>query len=146
MTITPKTILLALAASIMLMFGFSLLSSPTSPTAPTSQPLASKESEAGNVTISVTPITLKSGFPASFDVTVETHSVELDFDMEAVAGLTDAQGATYKPAWQGSPPGGHHRSGTLTFTPDIPKRTTVTLTFRTIAGVPARTFAWEVNQ
>ncbi len=105
-----------------------------------------KEQAGGNVTVSVTPITLRPEFPASFDVAFETHSVELDFAIENVARLTDERGTRYTPHWQGSPPGGHHRQGTLVFTPDIPKPTAVTLVFRDIANIPNRTFTWEINK
>lgn len=105
-----------------------------------------KEQAGGNVTVLVTPITLRPQFPASFDVAFETHSVELDFDIENVVILTDERGTRYTPHWQGSPPGGHHRKGTLVFTPDIPKPTTVTLVFRDIAFIPTRTFTWNTNK
>lgn len=105
-----------------------------------------KENSGGNVTVAVTPITLRPLFPASFDVTFETHSVELDFAIENIVRLTDEKGTQYTPHWQGSPPGGHHRKGTLVFTPDIPKPTTVTLVFRDIAGVPSRTFSWNIKR
>lgn len=148
MTITPKTVFLALTVSFILLLIWSSRSpSPmATPSQSTSTPAAyqTKESEAANVTVSVTPITLKVGFPASFDIAFETHSVELDFDVEAIASLTDGNGIVYTPTWQGSPPGGHHRSGTLIFTPDIPRNTTLTLTLNDIAGVPERVFIWSV--
>lgn len=145
MTITPKTIVLALAASAILLFGFSFLSpSPTSsPSSPSLPSFTPQESSAGNVTVIVTPITLKPGSPAAFDVTFETHSVELDFDVEGVAGLTDTQGATYKPAWKGDPPGGHRRRGTLTFPTPLTQATRVTLILKDIAGIPERTFVYS---
>lgn len=105
-----------------------------------------KVQDGGNVSVAVTPITLRPKFPASFDVAFETHSVNLDFDVETITGLTDENGTIYKPYWQGSPPGGHHRTGTLVFTPDIPKPTTVTLVFRDIAGIPMRTYTWNIKK
>lgn len=104
-----------------------------------------KENEGGNVTVSVTPLTLKPGFPSSFDIAFETHSVDLAFDVEQIATLRDETGMSYAPVWQGSPPGGHHRSGTLRFTPDLPKPTTAVLTLKNIAGIAERTFTWEVK-
>ncbi|OGG23993.1 hypothetical protein A3A79_02240 [Candidatus Gottesmanbacteria bacterium RIFCSPLOWO2_01_FULL_43_11b] len=105
-----------------------------------------KEHEGGNVTVSVTPLTIKPGFPASFDVAFETHSVDLAFDVEQIATLTDSVGTVYTAYWEGSPPGGHHRSGTLRFTPDIDTLTSITLTFSDIANIPTRTFIWEENK
>ena len=105
-----------------------------------------KENEGGNVTVSITPLFLKPGLPASFDVAFETHSVDLPFDVVNIATLTDNTGALYTPLWDGSPPGGHHRKGTLRFIPDLSTATTLTLTFWDIAGIPTRTFSWEVKQ
>lgn len=102
-----------------------------------------KEQAGGNVTVLVTPITLRPQFPASFDVTFETHSVELDFDIENVVILTDERGSRYTPHWQGSPPGGHHRKGTLTFPKPMTQASNVTLTLKDIAEVKERTFIWK---
>ena len=105
-----------------------------------------KESEGGNVTVSVTPVVLKTGFPASFDIAFETHSVDLAFDVEQIATLTDETGIAYTPHWDGSPAGGHHRSGILRFTPDLSASSTLTLKLKDIAGIPTRTFTWEATQ
>ena len=105
-----------------------------------------REHAGGDVTVSVTPLSLKPGLPASFDVAFETHSVDLAFDVIKVASFTDDTSASYTPFWDGSPPGGHHRKGTLRFTPDLSKASKFTLTFRNIAGITERTFTWEVKQ
>ncbi len=102
-----------------------------------------KENEGGEVTVSVTPTTVKTGFPASFTVAFETHSVDLAFDVEQIATLQDETNTVYTPHWDGSPPGGHHRSGTIRFTPDLARPKTITLTLKDIAGIPIRTFTWE---
>lgn len=147
MTITPKNIVLSLLVSLIIITGYNQLTvqkSSLPQTKTTADIFETKENSGGNVTVSVTPITLKPGFPASLDVAFETHSVELAFDVEQIAAMTDTAGKTYTPHWQGSPPGGHHRKGTLVFTPDIPKSTTITLIFRDIAGIPSRTFTWTL--
>lgn len=107
--------------------------------------LETKVSEAAEVTVAVTPIMLKRGLPASFDVAFETHSVDLAFDVEKIAVLTDGSGSVYTPFWDGTPAGGHHRRGTLRFTPDFIRTDTLTLTFNDIAGIPVRTFTWDLN-
>lgn len=110
--------------------------------------LETKENVGGEVTVSVTPLVLKSGFPASFDIAFETHSVDLLFDVEQIATFSDGSSTSYVPHWEGSPPGGHHRSGTLRFTPDLPAQaglqrpTIITLTLNNIAGISERVFTW----
>ena len=47
---------------------------------------------------------------------MNTHSVNLSFDMLKISKLVDSNGETFLPAeWQGPAGGGHHRSGTLIF-------------------------------
>ena len=71
--------------------------------------------EAGEVTVAITPTRVDSA-TATFEIAFDTHSVDLDFDVAGGAALT-VDGATWTNAtWEGDGPGGHHRSGTLTFT------------------------------
>jgi hypothetical protein len=73
-----------------------------------------KSSKKSGVQVEVKPVQLVPGRPANFEIRMNTHSVPLDQDMTAVCTLIDDQGRKYKPLkWQGSPPGGHHRSGVL---------------------------------
>ncbi len=68
-------------------------------------------SSENNVEFSVTPLSA-----SEFDIEISTHSVELDFELTEISALYDDLGNTYKPLkWEGSPPGGHHRSGILNF-------------------------------
>lgn len=92
-----------------------------------------------NVTVVVTPVQLSRGAPTVFTVNFDTHSVNLDFDVSKIATLKDDKGNVYNnPTWQGSPPGGHHRSGTLTFNEVFHRETkSVTLTLSN------STFTWE---
>src|SRR3989344_8666261 len=51
-----------------------------------------------------------------FEVTLDSHSVELNEDLMQTYILTDNRGQEYKPLfWKGNPPGGHHREGVLAF-------------------------------
>ncbi len=105
----------------------------------------SKEQSAGNVTVTVTPQELASGKPTTFEIVFDTHSVDLNFDVARVVELRDDQGNTYgTPVWDGSPPGGHHRKGTLLFPIPIKQTTGVTLTLNDIAGVAERVFTWNL--
>ncbi len=98
------------------------------------------------VSVDVKPVQLTPGQPARFEVTMNTHSVELDQDMVVASTLVDDNGTAYQPLkWNGSEPGGHHRSGTLIF-PDL-KGTpeSVTLVLKGIASVPERVFEWKIE-
>ncbi len=153
MTITPKLIVLALLTSLLLLFVFIRRAPAPSPREPEptlqEKPVSyeTKEHTGGNVTVIATPITLSPGKPAQFDIAFETHSVDLNFDVVQHASLTDDKNSSLGTGvWDGSPPGGHHRKGTLSFfTPLSAETKTVTLTFTNIADVPTRSLTWEVN-
>ncbi len=75
----------------------------------------------------------------------DTHSVNLDFDVAAIAQLRDEQGNTYgTPAWRGDPPGGHHREGTLSFFTPLKQVSAFSLILKDIAAVKERTFVWKL--
>lgn len=69
----------------------------------------------GEVEVTITPTRFDDA-GASFAVEFDTHSVDLDFDVDDAATLTVEGKAWTDPAWDGTNPGGHHREGTLTFT------------------------------
>lgn len=69
---------------------------------------------AGAVTVSIEPIRIDDT-GAAFQVSMETHSEELTADLERTAVL-EVGGVEWTSAtWKGDPPGGHHRSGELSF-------------------------------
>lgn len=159
MNITPKTIALAMAAIVVFALVWIAADRQKNPTradtqsaqmtstAPSDLPPAyeTKENTEGNVTVTVTPQLLQSDQRASFEVVFDTHSVNLDFDVAAIAELRDSRGNTYgQPVWKGDLPGGHHREGTLSFpTPLSGAIQTIILTLTNIAGVKERTFVWN---
>ena len=68
-------------------------------------------SDENDVEFQVTPLSA-----SEFQVAINTQSVELDFDLTQISALYDDIGNAYKPLkWEGSAPGGHHRSGILRF-------------------------------
>ena len=103
-------------------------------------------SRGNGVTVDVTPVTFAVGQPAKFEVSMNTHSVELGVDLIAVSTLTDDQGKEYRPvSWDGTGPGGHHRSGVLEFPALEGTPRSVTLVIRDIAKVPERVFQWDLE-
>jgi hypothetical protein len=104
-------------------------------------------SRSNGVTVDVTPITFAVGQPAKFEVSMNTHSVELGVDLIAVSTLTDDQGKEYRPvSWDGTGPGGHHRSGVLEFPVLEGTPRSATLVIRDIAKVPERAFQWDLEK
>lgn len=87
---------------------------PTSPSAGTPG-LATRTATAGPVEVTVTPTRVDPA-GARFAVELNNHAIDLDGDYAATSTLT-VNGTRWSPAaWSGTGPGGHHRSGTLTFT------------------------------
>lgn len=104
-----------------------------------------KSNEGGSVTMDVKPTALEVGKPITFDIAMNTHSVELSDDMTKITILRDDAGKEHKPtAWDGPGGGGHHREGTLTFAALANKPKFVELVIKGLAGVPERVFKWDL--
>lgn len=102
----------------------------------------------GSVTIDIEWIEEGDGL-LIFDVAMNTHSVDLDqYDLGELAVLRDDTGNEYHPVSWDAAPGGHHRSGTLTFpVPDsLSQGETkyVEIMIRDIADIEARVLKWEL--
>jgi len=105
-----------------------------------------RRSNENGVRVDVSPYVLTPNRPAQFQIRLNTHSVNLDQDLALVAELRDERGRTYIPVrWEGSPPGGHHRSGMLTFSKLPATVSEVTLTLRSVGGVAERNFSWKIE-
>lgn len=109
-----------------------------------------KENSEGEVTVTVKPLKLAryNSAPGGkentvFEVTMETHTVELDKDLKNVSVLVDDKGTEYKPtAWTGGQ-GGHHIRGNLVFPPVGKDVKSVKLIIRKIDNVE-RVFEWKL--
>lgn len=127
-------------------------------TAPDSGPTASapaglaRTDSQGSVEFVVSPVNLAApGETLDFDISMNTHSVDLSWNLAAQSVLTTDTGLEVKGlSWPAG--SGHHYEGTLTFPAktadgksllDGAKR--LTLRIRD-AGVPERVFEWEVSQ
>jgi hypothetical protein len=106
--------------------------------------LEPQHDNAGQVEVEVTPRTLGDDV-WEFAVAFNTHSVDLSFDVAEIGLLRCDQGQEYRPlAWEGSGPGGHHRSGVLKFAALDHPTSSVEVVLRDVARVPERVFHWDV--
>lgn len=97
----------------------------------------------GAVEVEVKPVSIQPGKDIVFELSMNTHSVELNYDYTQITKLTDDSGNSYKPTtWTGGS-SGHHLSGQLIFASlnGSPKQLTLTLD-----GVDNITegFSWEL--
>lgn len=108
--------------------------------------LASRLSSGGGVDVQVTPVSLgDASTGAAFAVGLNTHSVELSYDLTQSAELRCDRGDVHEAVnWAGTAPGGHHRQGTLTFAPLDHPVTSLDLVIRGVAGVSERDFHWDM--
>jgi hypothetical protein len=81
----------------------------------------------------------------TFQIKFTTHSGSLDFRVDEIATLKiNGQKVDLRPSWEGSPPGGHHRSGVLRYE-NLPEEVkSITLTLSTEGRLGTRTFEWEL--
>ena len=99
----------------------------------------------GGVEVQALPSVSSDKKTWSSEITLTTHSGSLDEDLAKISTLTNEKGEELIPlGWEGSPPGGHHRQGVLTFDSFLWSPKLVTLTLKSIAGIE-RTFSWEVK-
>ena len=106
----------------------------------------------GAVTVNVTPTNLTSpGETLDFDVSLETHMVDLSMDIASLSTLKTDTGITVKAtAWNG-PKGGHHVKGKLSFPTSQDGKSilqgakTLTLTIRNVDAAE-RTFSWQITK
>lgn len=116
------------------------------------EPIA-QSNEGGGVTVKVTPLNLSDATADTleFEVVLDTHTVELNYDIAQLAILRDNLGNEYAPAaWTTTESGGHHVSGKLSFADRSTLLqsgvTELTLDVTNIAGVASRPFTWTVGE
>ncbi len=100
----------------------------------------------GAVTFEVEPLNLGSGGSTlDFDVAMNTHSVDLGFDLKSLSVLKTDTGAEIAPsAYQGG--SGHHVTGKLSFQANkLVGAKTLMLIIKNVAGVAERTFTWNLQ-
>ena len=96
----------------------------------------------GEVTVEVMPVSLEPGKEVKLQVLIDTHSVELDYDLLKLAVLNDDKSNSLKPlSWTGGS-GGHHLKGELIFPKISGSTKALELTIARIGGVD-RKFKWS---
>ena len=81
---------------------------------------APQSATAGAITVEAIPVIDDEILNVAFAITLETHSVELDFDVAERATLTIGDASFAATSWIPDAPSGHHVTGTLHFTIDHP--------------------------
>lgn len=95
-------------------------------------------SDENDVEFQITPLA-----PNEFQIAMNTHSVDLDFDLTQISTLHDNFGKDYYPfKWDGSEPGGHHREGILKFLPINNNAKSIKLV---IIDSTKREFMWDLK-
>jgi len=109
--------------------------------------LAPKTSSARSVTVKVTPQNVAGDAKLwSFTVVLDTHSAELNDDLVKSSLLIDSTGGRFTPvAWDGAPPGGHHREGVLRFKPVSPQPQSIELQITRAGEDSPRSFRWQLK-
>lgn len=100
----------------------------------------------GGVTVAVTYTNPRAAEAPRFEVSLNTHSVDLDgYDFKTLTMLRDEAGKTYAPIKLENKGSGHHRQVAMTF-PKIPEGTKrVEIIIKDVAGVKERTFRWNIK-
>lgn len=109
--------------------------------------LAGIESMDRGVGIRATPVEIAPSAKLwAFEIRLDTHSGQLDDDLAREAVLVDEAGRHHAPvAWEGSPPGGHHRQGVLKFAPVSPMPAVIELRIQRTGEPTPRSFKWQLK-
>ena len=106
--------------------------------------LPAQSSSVSGVTLKVTPRGLKAS-TWEFDLIFDTHSQDLKDDLLRSAVLV-AGGAQAAPlAWEGDPPGGHHRKGMLRFAAPTPRPAMIELHVSRPGESKPRIYRWRLQ-
>ena len=122
-------------------------SGSVAPSAQTGKALEAKTNDESGVQVEVRPVNVSDASARwTFSVALNTHSGDLGSDLAQSSALIGQNGKEYAPtAWEGDPPGGHHRRGVLKFAPITPRPGTLTLVIRSVGGVAERKFEWQLQ-
>ena len=106
--------------------------------------LPEQTNSAAGVMITARPRAL-TGKVWEFEIALNTHSQDLKDDLSKSATLV-AGGKTFVPAaWQGDPPGGHHRKGALKFSAVDAGAQVIELRIARPGETEVRSFRWQIK-
>ena len=105
---------------------------------------ASQKKQMGEVEVEVLPLQLYSGAPVVFELSLDTHSVDLDYDFRKISNLKDNFGNNYNVVEWGGGSGGHHLKGELTFEKLKGNVGSIVLNLDSIGGIKEK-FKWQIG-
>ena len=109
--------------------------------------LETQTNSASGVTVKVTPKNVAASTTTwEFAVVLDTHSADLSDDLMKSSLLLDGSSEQYAPvAWEGAPPGGHHREGVLRFKALSPRPQAIELQITRPGETAPRSFRWQLK-
>lgn len=127
------------------------MTQPVQPAGDQALQLADLTDSQGAVTVIVKPPDLNSTQDMlNFEVTLETHSIDLSMDLAVLSMLTTDTGMSVQAVVWDAPLGGHHVSGTLSFPASLENKAILegalklTLIIKDV-DAPERVFAWDLK-
>src|SRR5262249_19740168 len=107
-------------------------------------PALTRTHSGGGVTVKVTYLNPQGTEDARFEISLDTHSVDLDsYNLKALSSLRDSTGKTYQPTKVENKGSGHHRQFVLVFPKPASGSSRLELVIKDIAGVKERSFVWD---
>ena len=101
----------------------------------------------GGVTVKATYLNPHSPGDVRFQVSLETHSVDLDeYDLKDLSLLRDETGKTYQSTRVDNKGSGHRGQITVIFPKVSPETRWLELVIKDIAGVKERSFRWDLSK
>ena len=109
-------------------------------------PALTRTHSGGGVTAKVTYLNPQGTEDTRFEISLDTHSVDLDsYDLKALSLLRDDAGKVYQPTKVENKGSGHHRQLVLVFPKPAPGNKRLELVVKDVAGVKERSFVWDLE-
>lgn len=123
--------------------GVSALGNSSQSNTTESSSLLAQSKTMGVVEVQLTPESVETGKEVVFDLSMNNHSVDLNYDYTKIVTLVDDQGNEYKPSqWTGNT-SGHHVRGKLIF-PTIQEKTNDLMVILDGVDNQKETFEWKL--